>query len=67
MRLVLINPANNPVVTMVKVKESRWNRYALWKPLGLLILAALTPTEWEITVVDENLGIPDYAAMSRPE
>jgi radical SAM superfamily enzyme YgiQ (UPF0313 family) len=66
MRLYLINPCN-PLVGMVKVKASRWNRYTLWKPLGLLILAALTPPEWEVMVIDEHLGIPDYAAMPSPD
>jgi len=66
MRLYLINPCN-PLVSMVKVKESRWNKYRVWKPLGLLVLAGLTPPEWDITVVDENLGVPDYTAMPRPD
>jgi len=66
MRLYLINPSN-PLVSIVNVKESRWNRYRVWKPLSLLVLAGLTPPEWEISIVDENLGAPDYAAMPRPD
>ena len=66
MRLYLINPSN-PLVAITKVKESRWNRYRVWKPLGLMVLAGLTPPEWEITIVDENLGAPDYSAMPRPD
>jgi len=66
MRLYLINP-RNPLVSIVKVKESRWNRYRVWKPLSLMVLAGLTPPEWEISIVDENLGAPDYAAMPRPD
>ena len=66
MRLYLINPSN-PLVTIVKVKESRWNRYRLWKPLSLMVLAGLTPREWEISIVDENFGAPDYPAMPRPD
>jgi radical SAM superfamily enzyme YgiQ (UPF0313 family) len=66
MRLCLVNPSN-PLVSMVKVKENRWNRYRVWKPLGLMVLAGLTPPEWEISIVDENLGAPDYAAMPRPD
>ncbi len=66
MRLYLINPSN-PVVSVTKVKESRWNKYRVWKPLGLLVLAGMTPAEWEITVIDENLGIPDYEAMPKPD
>jgi len=66
MRLYLINP-NNPLVSLAKVQESRWNRYRVWKPLGLLVLAGMTPPEWEITVLDENLRTPDYSAMPRPD
>ncbi|MHC4537167.1 MAG: B12-binding domain-containing radical SAM protein [Planctomycetota bacterium] len=49
------------------VKESRWNRYRVWKPLGLMVVAGLTPPEWEITIVDENMGVPDYRALPRPD
>jgi radical SAM superfamily enzyme YgiQ (UPF0313 family) len=66
MRLFLINPSN-PLVSMVHVKESRWNRYRVWKPLSLMVLAGLTPPEWEITLLDENHGVPDYAAMPLPD
>ncbi|MFZ0035579.1 MAG: radical SAM protein [Sedimentisphaerales bacterium] len=66
MRLYLINPSN-PLVSIVRVKGSRWNRYRVWKPLGLMVLAGLTGPEWEITIVDENLGVPDYRAMPRPD
>jgi radical SAM superfamily enzyme YgiQ (UPF0313 family) len=66
MRLYLINPSN-PLVSIVKVKESRWNRYRVWKPLSLMVLAGRTPPSWEITIVDENLSVPDYPAMRRPD
>ncbi len=66
MRLTLINPSN-PLVSMVRVQENRWNRYRVWKPLGLMALAGLTPPEWEMSIVDENLGTPDYAAMPPPD
>ncbi|MEI7837575.1 MAG: radical SAM protein [Planctomycetota bacterium] len=66
MRLYLINPFN-PLVSMVDTKTNRWNRYRVWKPLGLLVLAALTPPDWEITVIDENLGVGDYESMPRPD
>jgi radical SAM superfamily enzyme YgiQ (UPF0313 family) len=66
MRLYLINPSN-PLVSIVNVKESRWNRYRVWKPLSLMVLAGLTPPEWEISIVDENLGAPDYSAMPQPD
>ena len=66
MQLYLINPSN-PLVSIVNVSNSRWNRYRVWKPLNLMVLAGLTPPEWEIMIVDENLGAPDYAAMPRPD
>jgi radical SAM superfamily enzyme YgiQ (UPF0313 family) len=66
MRLFLINP-NNPAVSLVKVKQNPWNKYRVWKPLGLLVLAGQTPPEWDITVIDENTGVPDYASMRRPD
>ena len=57
MRLYLINPSN-PLVSIVKVKESRWNRYRVWKPLSLMVLAGLTPPEWEIAIVEGlTLGV----------
>lgn len=66
MRLYLINPSN-PLVSIVNVKESRWNRYRIWKPLSLMVLAGLTPPEWEISIIDENVGVPDYSSMPRPD
>jgi hypothetical protein len=32
-----------------------------------MVLAGMTPPEWEISIVDENLGAPDYSAMPRPD
>ncbi|MFP4417507.1 MAG: B12-binding domain-containing radical SAM protein [Chitinispirillaceae bacterium] len=66
MRLLLINPCN-PLVSTVKSRENRWNRYVVWKPLGLLVLAGLTPDEWEISIIDENVKIPDYETLPRPD
>ncbi|MBP7527162.1 MAG: B12-binding domain-containing radical SAM protein [Syntrophorhabdaceae bacterium] len=66
MRLYLINPSN-PLVAITNVEESRWNRYRVWKPLGLMVLAGLTPPEWDISIMDENLGVPNYSAMPRPD
>ena len=31
-----------------------------------MVLAAATPAQWEVTIVDENLGVPDYAACPGP-
>lgn len=66
MKLYLINP-NNPLISISKIKESRWNRYRVWKPLSLMAVAALTPSEWEISIIDENFGVPDYRALPRPD
>ncbi len=62
----MINPSN-PLVCLTHVSDSRWNRYRVWKPLGLLALAALTPPEWDVTIFDENVRVPDYAALPRPD
>jgi len=66
MRLYLINPSN-PLVSILNVEESRWNRYRVWKPLGLMVIAGLTPQDWEVTIIDENLGVPDYSRLPRPD
>jgi radical SAM superfamily enzyme YgiQ (UPF0313 family) len=66
MRLYLINP-RNPLACLTHVRESRWNHYRVWKPLGLATIAALTPPEWEISIFDENVHAPDYAALPRPD
>ncbi len=66
MRLLLINP-QNLAGTFAKPTAAHWTRYRVWKPLGLMVVAGATPREWDITIVDENLEIPDYAAMPRPD
>ena len=64
MRLYLINPAN----PLAYANKGRWwGRFIVWKPLGLLVVAGLTPRDWDTTVIDENLGVPDYASMPRPD
>ena len=65
-RIYLINP-RNPLVDLTDLKRSRWNRYRVWKPLGLLTLAALTPAEWQITIFDENIRMPEYEKLPRPD
>jgi radical SAM superfamily enzyme YgiQ (UPF0313 family) len=32
-----------------------------------MTLAGLTPQDWEVEIVDENLGIPNYATMELPD
>jgi hypothetical protein len=43
MRLYLVNP-DNPVVSLNNVHWNRLNKYRVWKPLGLLVVAGLTPS-----------------------
>jgi radical SAM superfamily enzyme YgiQ (UPF0313 family) len=64
MRLYLINPFN-PLVSITK--GGYWNQYRVWKPLGLLVVAGLTPPEWEISVFDENVEAPDYSVLPLPD
>jgi len=66
MLLYLVNPSN-PLVSIALNKGSYWNRFRLWKPLGLLALAGLTPADWEISILDENLAPIDYDALPRPD
>lgn len=66
MRLHLINPSN-PIVTIVRLQESRWNRYRVWQPLSLMVLAGLTPAEWDVTLLDENVRMLGDQDMPRPD
>lgn len=67
MRVLLINP-DNPVVSLTKTTVlNKLNKFRVWKPLGLLTIAAVTPDNWEIEVVDENLGPVDYDSMAKPD
>ena len=66
MRLYLVNP-DNPVVSLKNVRWNRLNKYRVWKPLGLLVVAGLTPPAWEVTLIDENLGHPDYGRLPKPD
>ena len=66
MRLYLINPRNS-LVSLANISNNRWNRYRIWKPLGLLAIASVTPPQWDIKIIDENLGTADYVSMPRPD
>jgi radical SAM superfamily enzyme YgiQ (UPF0313 family) len=66
MRLYLVNP-DNPVVSLKNVRWNRLNKYRVWKPLGLLVVAGLTPPAWEVTLIDENLGHPAYGSLPKPD
>jgi radical SAM superfamily enzyme YgiQ (UPF0313 family) len=66
LHLLLINPVNE-LVAITNTEDNAWNEGRIWKPLGLLVLAGRTPPEWEVEVIDENLGAPDYEAMPLPD
>ena len=66
MLLYLINPSNS-FSSLAKVKENIWNHYRVWKPLSLLVLAGLTPADWDISIIDENIMIPDYFSIQKPD
>ncbi len=66
MFLYLINPCNS-LISLSNVNNNWWNRYRIWKPLGLLAIASVTPANWGIKVIDENLGAVDYTSMPRPD
>ena len=65
-RLYLVNPSNS-TISIRKLKANPLNKWFLWKPLGLLQLASLAPPDWDTTVFDENIGIPDDDALPRPD
>lgn len=66
MRIHLINPSN-PLVNIVRRGGSRWNRYRVWQPLSLMVLAGLTPPEWDVTLIDENVWAARQTDMPRPD
>jgi radical SAM superfamily enzyme YgiQ (UPF0313 family) len=65
-QLHLINPSN-PLVSTVRLEDSRWNRFRVWQPLSLMVLAGLTPPEWNVTLIDENIGVPRDEETPRPD
>jgi len=46
--LLLINPANKSGSVFIVNKDTRY------QPLSLGIIAALTPTDWKVKIIDEN-------------
>jgi radical SAM superfamily enzyme YgiQ (UPF0313 family) len=49
-KLLLVNPVNPSRVGLTMNRSSRF------QPLGLGIIAALTPSDWRVEIVDENLA-----------
>ncbi len=66
MLVYLINPSN-PLVSISLNRDSYWNRYRLWKPLSLMALAGLTPPDWEVSILDENIAAIGYEDLPRPD
>jgi len=66
MQVFLINPRNS-YTTMYCSDENKLNRYRIFKPLGLMVLGSLTPPDWEVTLIDENIDLPDYESLPRPD
>ena len=64
MLLYLVNPSN-PLVSMSLNRSSYWNRFRLWKPLGLLVLAGLTPPDWEISDPRREPRLPSTTTPCR--
>ncbi len=48
-KLLLINPLNT------RIKGEQFNARSAPAPLGLVVIAALTPSNWEIEIIDENI------------
>lgn len=53
-RLLLINPVNPKRVGLTVNRSSRF------QPLGLGIVAALTPSDWRVEIIDENFAPFEY-------
>jgi len=66
MLLYLINPCSR-MTSIIDPKKGNLSKYLIWKPLGLLVIAGLTPPEWEIKIIDENMLEPDYKKLPRPD
>ncbi|MDD5508098.1 MAG: radical SAM protein [Bacteroidales bacterium] len=54
-RLLLINPRNQ----MIK-KGIEFNLHTVYESLGLAIVAALTPSHWQVEILDENLDLVTF-------
>jgi radical SAM superfamily enzyme YgiQ (UPF0313 family) len=66
MTLYLINPCNT-LTSMAHNDRKITQKYRIWKPLGLLYVAGLTPSDWSIRIIDENRAIPDYSSIEKPD
>ena len=66
MLLSLINPGN-PLLSLARAERNRRNRYRVWNPPGLLVLAGLTPCEGRVRILDENRGAPGDSSLPHPD
>src|SRR3954468_11919916 len=64
MRALLVHPPTPPTYWGFQHSLPIAGKAASLPPLGLLSLAALLPSEWEIRVVDENVEPLTDAALS---
>jgi radical SAM superfamily enzyme YgiQ (UPF0313 family) len=61
--LYLINPRN----LLEKISRNRlWNKLRVWPPLSIMTVAGLTPSSWDVEIIDENLEWFDFTKMRRP-
>ena len=66
MLLYLINPRNAAIYAH-HYRSNRLSRYRVWKPLGLGVVAQLTPPSWTVRIIDENVTSPEYALLPTPD
>ena len=59
MKLLLVNPVDPSGVGLTANPKFRF------QPLGLAIVAALTPSGWDIEIADENFGAFTYQEADR--
>lgn len=64
--MLLINPLNE-LVAITNTTGNYFNRFRIWKPLALMVLAGRTPSNWDVQLIDENLGKPDYSKLENPD
>ncbi|MBE9572477.1 MAG: radical SAM protein, partial [Proteobacteria bacterium] len=54
-KLLLINPVNTRLISSSGKKFKAFSQ-----PLGLGIVAALTPDDWEVEIIDEHIKPFEY-------
>ena len=62
-RLYLISPVVGRGFGEGRGRECRWRQQ---DPFSLMGIARTTPLSWATTIMNESLGVPDYATMVRP-